>query len=62
MDLDRLLRENIKRMAAYSSARDEYNDASSSMIFMDANENPFPNGLNRYPNVIKLRNFHIASF
>ena len=49
MDLDRLLRENIKRMAAYSSARDEYNDASSSMIFIDANENPFPNGLNRYP-------------
>lgn len=49
MELDRLLRENIKRMTAYSSARDEYNDVSSSMILIDANENPFPNGLNRYP-------------
>lgn len=44
-----LLRENIKRMTAYSSARDEFKDASADMIFIDANENPFDTGLNRYP-------------
>lgn len=44
-----LLRENIKRMTAYSSARDEFKDATADMIFIDANENPFDTGLNRYP-------------
>jgi len=48
-NLNNLLRENIKRIMPYSSARDEFKDASADMIFIDANENPFPNGLNRYP-------------
>ena len=45
-----LVRENIKSLKPYSSARDEYKDATSNnMIFLDANENPFENGVNRYP-------------
>jgi histidinol-phosphate aminotransferase len=48
-NLHTLLRENIKQMLPYSSARDEFKDASAEMIFIDANENPFDNGLNRYP-------------
>jgi histidinol-phosphate aminotransferase len=36
-------------MTAYSSARDEFKDATADMIFIDANENPFDSGLNRYP-------------
>ncbi|PQJ78321.1 histidinol-phosphate transaminase [Polaribacter porphyrae] len=45
-----LVRDNIKSLQPYSSARDEYKDASSdNMIFLDANENPFENGVNRYP-------------
>ena len=44
-----LLRDNIRRMTAYSSARDEFKDATADMIFIDANENPFDTGLNRYP-------------
>ena len=45
-----LVRDNIKNMKPYSSARDEYKDATSeSVIFLDANENPFENGVNRYP-------------
>jgi len=44
-----LIRDNIKNMKPYSSARDEYKDASDNMVFMDANENPFENGVNRYP-------------
>lgn len=45
-----LVRENVKTLQPYSSARDEYKDATSKeMIFLDANENPFENGVNRYP-------------
>ena len=48
--LHNLTRENIKSLKPYSSARDEYKDATSAeMIFLDANENPFENGVNRYP-------------
>ncbi|WP_400078853.1 histidinol-phosphate transaminase [Winogradskyella sp. R77965] len=49
MNVERLLRENIKTIKAYSSARDEYKDASSDMVFIDANENPFQTNVNRYP-------------
>lgn len=49
-NINNLIRENIKSLKPYSSARDEYQDASASeMIFLDANENPFENGVNRYP-------------
>ena len=49
-NLENLIRENIKSLKPYSSARDEYKDATTSeMIFLDANENPFENGVNRYP-------------
>jgi len=45
-----LVRENIRSLKPYSSARDEYKDlAINDMIFLDANENPFENGVNRYP-------------
>ena len=49
-DLNNLIRENIKSLKPYSSARDEYKDATATeIIFLDANENPFNNGVNRYP-------------
>ena len=49
-NLENLIRENIKSLKPYSSARDEYKDATiDDMIFLDANENPFENGVNRYP-------------
>jgi len=49
-NLQSLVRENIKSLQPYSSARDEYKDANTTeMIFLDANENPFENGVNRYP-------------
>lgn len=47
--LERLLRENIKSIKPYSSARDEFQGVPEDMVFIDANENPFNNGLNRYP-------------
>jgi histidinol-phosphate aminotransferase len=49
-NIEKFVRENIKSLKPYSSARDEYKDASDKhMIFLDANENPFENGVNRYP-------------
>jgi len=47
--LDRLVRLNVAALQPYSSARDEFTEASESMVFLDANENPFENGVNRYP-------------
>ncbi len=53
--VDKIIRNNIRDLVPYSSARDEYsgNDA----IFLDANENPFFTGVNRYPdpNQAKLK-------
>ncbi len=49
MNIQDLVRENIKSLQPYSSARDEFKDANSDMVFIDANENPFDTGLNRYP-------------
>lgn len=44
-----LVRENVKGLSPYSSARDEYVSDGSQMVFLDANENPYENGVNRYP-------------
>lgn len=49
MDLNKLIRDNIKTMQPYSSARDEFQDYEEQMIYLDANENPNENGINRYP-------------
>ena len=49
-DINTLVRENVKVLKPYSSARDEFEDFNTAeMIFLDANENPFENGVNRYP-------------
>lgn len=45
-DLNKLVRENVLKLAPYSCARDEFQGSSG--IFLDANENPFGT-LNRYP-------------
>lgn len=48
-NLQSLIRENLRGLTPYSSARDEYVSDGSRMIFLDANENPFESGVNRYP-------------
>ncbi|MDT0607494.1 histidinol-phosphate transaminase [Croceitalea rosinachiae] len=48
-NLDNITRESVKELTPYSSARDEYVSDGSDMVFLDANENPFENGVNRYP-------------
>lgn len=47
MDINSLVRENILKMKPYSSARDEFSGMDG--LFLDANENPINNGVNRYP-------------
>jgi len=50
MNIDALVRNNVKMMSSYSSARDDYNGgANKNLIYLDANESPFKNGINRYP-------------
>ncbi|WP_282116439.1 histidinol-phosphate transaminase [Cellulophaga baltica] len=49
VNIQNLVRDNVKGLSPYSSARDEYVSDGSDMVFLDANENPFENGVNRYP-------------
>ncbi len=48
IDLEKLTRPNIWRLTPYSCARDEYK-GKEAHVFLDANENPYNNPLNRYP-------------
>ena len=48
----RLVRKNIINLAPYSTARDEYKGKLG--VFLDANENPFENRYNRYPDPRQL--------
>lgn len=51
-DLGVLLRPNILSLKPYSSARDEFSGSAS--VFLDANENPYDTGYNRYPDPHQL--------
>lgn len=46
-NLDSITRDNVKKLVPYSSARDEF--SGSRGVFLDANENPYNTGYNRYP-------------
>ncbi len=54
-DLNKLIRENIKNLTPYSSARHEFTGKAS--VFLDANENafgsPLPEKFNRYPDPLQ---------
>jgi len=56
MDINELVRENIKKLKPYSTARDEFKGQAS--VFLDANENsygsPLPANYNRYPDPLQL--------
>ena len=45
--IESLVRANIAALQPYSTARDEYEGELG--VFLDANESPFNNGYNRYP-------------
>ncbi|GAA4312921.1 histidinol-phosphate transaminase [Compostibacter hankyongensis] len=56
-DLNKLLRDNIKKLVPYSSARDEFQGEAS--VYLDANENSFGSPLsqayNRYPDPLQIK-------
>lgn len=47
-DKDLYIRPNIAQLEPYSTARDEYKGGDIS-VWLDANESPYDNGVNRYP-------------
>ena len=51
MNLDKLVRPNINKLTPYSSARNEFTGSAS--IFLDANENPYNEPFNRYPDPLQ---------
>ncbi|MBX2876127.1 MAG: histidinol-phosphate transaminase [Saprospiraceae bacterium] len=53
MNIETLVRPNIKALSPYSSARSEFKGKAE--IFIDANENPFETGLNRYPDPLQWK-------
>jgi histidinol-phosphate aminotransferase len=53
MEIENLIRTNIKSLKPYSSARDEY--SGEAMVFLDANENPFNAPYNRYPDPLQRK-------
>lgn len=52
-EIEKLLRKNIADLVPYSSARDEY--SGDDAVFLDANENPFYTGVNRYPDPLQQK-------
>lgn len=53
MNIQSLLRENIKNLKPYSTARDEFKGTAD--VYLDANENPFPSAYNRYPDPLQKK-------
>ena len=53
ISLEQLVRPNIWSLAPYSSARNEY-AGREARVFLDANENPYNNPYNRYPDPLQL--------
>ena len=51
--LEELTRPNIWSLAPYSSARNEYSGREA-RVFLDANENPYNQPFNRYPDPLQL--------
>ena len=60
-NINSFIRPNVAKMQSYSSARDEFKDFNSEMIFLDANENPFETDVNRYPDPQQRRLKEILS-
>ena len=51
MNIEQLIRKNIRELKPYSSARDEFDQAAD--VYLDANENPYTSAYNRYPDPLQ---------
>lgn len=52
-DILELVRKNIRELQPYSSARDEFHGKAS--VFLDANESPYNEPFNRYPDPLQWK-------
>lgn len=52
-ELSKIIRPNIWKLKPYSCARDEFKGEAS--VYLDANENPYNNPFNRYPDPLQLK-------
>ncbi len=48
-DIRALARPTVLGLKPYASAKDDFKDFERDLVFIDANESPFENGMNRYP-------------
>lgn len=53
MDLESLVRKNIRQLKPYSCARDEFQGKAS--VYLDANESPYNQPYNRYPDPHQIK-------
>lgn len=53
MSIKDLVRDNIRSLVPYSSARSEFKGQAS--VFLDANESPYNTGYNRYPDPLQWK-------
>ncbi len=56
-DINKIIRPNVKALKPYSSARNEFEGIAE--VSLDANENPFGFGLNRYPDASQKKLKHL---
>jgi histidinol-phosphate aminotransferase len=55
INISEMARPSIRDLKPYASAKDEFKDVDQELIYLDANENPYENSLNRYPDPHQLQ-------
>jgi histidinol-phosphate aminotransferase len=45
----KMARPSVIKLKPYASAKEEFKDFQQDLVYLDANENPYENGMNRYP-------------
>ena len=53
-NINNYLRKSLLSIVPYQSAREEVSFKNKNIVFLDANENPYQNELNRYPDPFQL--------
>ena len=54
LDILQMARPSVRELKPYASAKDDFKNFDQELIYLDANENPYNNGLNRYPDPHQL--------
>jgi histidinol-phosphate aminotransferase len=49
INISKMARPSVIDLKPYASAKEEFKNFDQELVYLDANENPYENGLNRYP-------------